>query len=127
MAKKSTKKKTTKKSTKKASTSKGDGKTPPTKTEIYRHISDKTGLTRKDVGAVFDELTNLAAKNLKRSGPGEFTVPGLCKVVVKKKPATKARKGVPNPFRPGETMDIAAKPARKTVKVRPLKKLKDMV
>ena len=48
------------------------------------------------------------------------------KIKVNKKPATKARKGVPNPFRPGELMDVAAKPARKVVKVLPLKALKDM-
>jgi hypothetical protein len=43
-----------------------------------------------------------------------------------KKPARKAQKGVPNPFRPGELMDVAAKPASIRVKALPLKKLKDM-
>ena len=103
-------------------------KKPPTKSEIFAKIADDTGLTKKDVAAVFDSLNGQIKKNLGgRGAPGMFTLPGLMKVVVQKKPARKAQKGVPNPFRPGETMDIAAKPATKVVKVRPLKGLKDMV
>lgn len=98
---------------------------PPTKSQIISHIADKTGLTRKDVGAVFDELNGLMKKNLGRRGPGEFTMPGLMKVRVVKKPATKARRGI-NPFT-GEEMMFKAKPARKAVKVTALKGLKDMV
>jgi nucleoid DNA-binding protein len=98
---------------------------PPTKSQIISDIADKTGLTRKDVGAVFDGLNALIKKNLGRRGPGEFTVPGLLKVRVVKKPATKARKGI-NPFT-GEEMVFKAKPARKAVKVTALKGLKDMV
>ena len=64
--------------------------------------------------------------HVKNRGSGEFKLPGLLKVKVIKKPATKARKNVPNPFRPGEMMDVKAKPARKVVKVLPLKALKDM-
>ena len=102
-------------------------KKPPTKTEIYAHLSDKTGVARKDVKAIFEEMSLLVGKNVKKSGPGNFTIPGLCKVVTVRKPATKAKKGVPNPFKPGELMDVAAKPARTIVKIRPLKALKDMV
>ena len=101
---------------------------PPTKSEIYAKIVDDTGLTRKDVAAVFDSLNGQIKKSLGgRSAPGQFALPGLLKMVVVKKPARKAQKGVPNPFRPGELMDIAAKPATKVVKVRALKGLKDMV
>ena len=67
----------------------------------------------------------MIAKDIGRAGPGVFSVPGLMKVTVKKKPATRARKGT-NPFT-GEEMMFKAKPARKIVKVRPLKALKDMV
>ena len=70
---------------------------PPTKSEIFAHISEATGLTRKDVGAVFESLNGLIKKNVGKRGPGVFTVPGLMKVKVVKKPATKARKGI-NPF-----------------------------
>lgn len=98
---------------------------PPTKSEILNHIAGETGLSRKEVGAVFDSLSGMIAKNLKGRGPGMFSVPGLMKIKVVKKPATKARKGI-NPFTGEETV-FKAKPARKVVKVQPLKALKDMV
>lgn len=97
-----------------------------TKTQLYAHISEETGLSRVDVGKVFDSLGDVIAGHVKSRGVGEFKVPGLLKIKVTKKPATKARKNVPNPFRPGEFMDVAAKPARKVVKILPLKALKDM-
>ena len=85
-----------------------------------------TGLTKKDVVAVFESLSGQIKKNLGgRGGPALFTLPGLLKMRVVKKPATKARKGV-NPFT-GEEMMFKAKPASKTVKVAALKGLKDMV
>ena len=97
-----------------------------TKTQLYAHIAEETGLARVDIGKVFDSLGDVIAGHIKTRGAGEFKVPGLMKIKVNKKPATKARKNVPNPFRPGEMMDVAAKPARKVVKVLPLKALKDM-
>jgi nucleoid DNA-binding protein len=102
-------------------------KKPPTKTEIYAAIAEATGVAKKDVGAVFDALADEVAKAVSKKGPGQFAIPGLCKIVVQHKPAQPARKGVPNPFKPGELMDVAAKPAKNVVKVRALKKLKDMV
>lgn len=95
-----------------------------TKSEALGYISDKTGLTKKDVGTVFDALQMLVKRDLKR-GPGMFTVPGLMKIKVVRKPATKARPGI-NPFT-GEEIMIKAKPARNVVKVTPLKNLKEMV
>ena len=97
-----------------------------TKTQLYAHISEETDLARKDIAKVFDSLGDVINGHIKSRGAGEFKVPGLMKIKVTKKPATKARKNVPNPFRPGELMDVAAKPARKVVKVLPLKALKDM-
>ena len=102
-------------------------KKSPSKGEVFRELSEKTSVARKDVKAIFDELNNIVAKSLKKTGPQSFTVPGLCKIVVKRIPAKPARKGVPNPFKPGELMDVSAKPARNVVKVRPLKTLKAMV
>jgi nucleoid DNA-binding protein len=96
---------------------------PPTKSEIIGTIADKTSLSKKDVGAVFDNLNEIIKKSLKSAN--EFSMPGLMKVRVVKKPATKARLGK-NPFT-GEEIMIKAKPARKTVKVTALKGLKDMV
>ncbi len=97
---------------------------PTTKAETLTYIAEKTGLTRRDVGSVFDNLAVLMKRDLKR-GPGIYTVPGLMKVKVVRKPATRARKGI-NPFT-GEEMMFKAKPARNTVKVLPLKGLKEMV
>jgi len=97
---------------------------PMNKTQIINQISETTGLTKKDVNAVFDELGDIMEGHLKKRGAGQFTLPGLLKIVTQKKPATKARKGI-NPFT-GEATTFAAKPARTMVKVRPLKKLKDM-
>ncbi len=98
---------------------------PPTKTEIYNNISESTGLAKKDVSAVFDALNDEIGKALGKTGALTFTLPGLCKIVVQNKPATPEREGV-NPFT-GEKTIFKAKPARNVVKVRPLKKLKDMV
>ncbi|MEJ2644143.1 MAG: HU family DNA-binding protein [Gammaproteobacteria bacterium] len=100
-------------------------KKPTTKSETFSFIADKTGLAKKDVGAVFDTLSQLIKRDLKKAGPGVYTVPGLMKIKVVRKPATKSRKGV-NPFT-GEEMTIKAKPARNVVKVLPLKNLKEMV
>jgi nucleoid DNA-binding protein len=101
-------------------------KKPPTKTEIMTSIADATGLTKKEVAGVFEALQDEIKKSLGARGAGSFTIPGLLKIEKKKVPARKAKKGVPNPFRPGELMDVAAKPAYNKVRVRPLKSLKDM-
>ena len=95
------------------------------KTQILNEISERTQLTRKQVGAVLDELSVIIEAHVKKKGPGEFALPGLLKITTVRKPATKARKGV-SPFTGQEVM-FAAKPARTVVKVRALKKLKAMV
>jgi len=100
-------------------------KDPMTKTNILRNIAESTGLTKPQVNLVFDELNDLFERHLKKGGAGMFNFIGLLKCEVKRKPATKARKGI-NPFT-GEEIMFKAKPARKVVKVKPLKKLKEMV
>ena len=113
--------------TKKASTTpKLPGvKKPMTKSNIMTEISDNIGLPKKQVSAVFDELEMLIERHLKKKSVRQFALPGLLKIEVKRKPATKARKGI-NPFTGEETI-FKAKPARDVVKIRPLKKVKDMV
>ena len=98
-----------------------------TKSQLLNAISDDTDLTRRDVNSVLESLSNHISRSLGRRGPGAFTLPGLVKIEKKRVPARKARKNVPNPFRPGEMMDIPAKPASTKVKVRALKNLKLMV
>ncbi len=94
------------------------------KSEIITKIAATTELSRKQVGSVFDALSAEIKAAFGKKGPGIFVVPGLMKVMVIEKPAVKARKGI-NPFTKQEQM-FKAKPARKVIKVRPLKGLKDM-
>jgi nucleoid DNA-binding protein len=100
-------------------------KTPMSKSAMMEQIAGNTGLAKKQVSSVFDELTLLIEGHIKKGAVGQFTLPGLMKIEVRRKPATKARKGI-NPFTGVETI-FKAKPARNVVKIRPLKKIKDMV
>ncbi|PCJ27794.1 MAG: DNA-binding protein [SAR86 cluster bacterium] len=96
-----------------------------TKTEILNEISENTSLSKKEVAAVLEELGVLIERHVKKRAVGEFTLPGLLKIKSVARPARPARKNVPNPFRPGEMMDIPRKAASIRVKVLPLKKLKE--
>jgi nucleoid DNA-binding protein len=100
-------------------------KKPPSKTEILNTIAEKTQLTKQQVSAVLDTLHEEIGRSL--SAVGSFAIPGLVKIEKKVVPAKPARTGVPNPFKPGELRDIAAKPASTKVTVRALKQLKDLV
>lgn len=94
------------------------------KTQILDQIAESTELSRKQVAAVLDSLTDVIEAHVKKNSVGEFVLPGLLKINTVRKPAVKARKGI-NPFTKEEVM-FKAKPATTVVKVRPLKKLKDM-
>ena len=98
---------------------------PLSKSEIFSTIADSTGLARKDVAKVFEELSGLIAKNVGKKGPGVFAVPGLMKITVIDKKATPATTR-PDPFHPGQMMTVKAKPARRVIKIRALKSLKEM-
>lgn len=95
-----------------------------TKGTLLTTLAERTGLARKDVGSVFNELTVIVEGHLKRGGPGKFTLPGMLKMTVKNVPAKKARKGI-NPFT-GEPTIFKAKPASRKVRVTALKALKEM-
>ena len=127
-ARKTTARKTTAKKTaaapKAAKITGAKGK-PRSKSDVQATIAEHVGISKKEVAAVFDTMGKLIAADLSKGNAGTFNVPGLMKVTVQRKPATKARKGV-NPFT-GEPTVFKAKPARNVVKVRPLKALKDMV
>lgn len=111
-----TKKKTTKKKAAKAPAK------PPTKMETYRTVADKTGLARKDVVAVCDALTDVMVKSVKKHGTYNYL--GLMKMTLVKKKAVRGGKMVRNPFT-GEMVKQKPKPASRTVRVRPLKSIKD--
>jgi len=96
-----------------------------TKSVMYQELAEKTGLSKKQIGGVFDALTSFIHEQVGKKGPGVVTLPGLLKVKRIEKPATKARPGR-NPAT-GETIMIAAKPKRTVVKALCLKALKEMV
>ena len=97
--------------------------TKMTKTQIVGTIADNTGLTKKQVSDVMQQMDALIEGSIKKRGAGEFTIPGMMKITTVRKPVVKARKGI-NPFTGEETM-FKAKPASTAVKIRPLKKMKE--
>jgi len=99
-------------------------KEPLTKSVMFSELAERTELSKKQITLVFDELQNLINGHIKRNAAGIFTLPGLLKIKVVRKPATKSRKGI-NPFT-GEPTIFKAKPARNVVKVQALKALKEM-
>ncbi|MEZ6096736.1 MAG: HU family DNA-binding protein [Pirellulaceae bacterium] len=98
----------------------------PSKTEVLNNIAERLNLSKKEVTAFFDALTDEIKKNITGAdSSGMFTIPGLCKIVVKEKPALPRREvRVPGT---NEMKWVDAKPASKKVSVRALKGLKDMV
>ena len=99
-------------------------KDPLTKGGIIKAITDITEVSKRDVVASLDALTKIIELHVKSRGPGKFVMPGLLKINVVKKPAKPARKGI-NPFT-GEEVMFKAKPAHKVIKIKALKKLKEM-
>src|SRR5437588_7415054 len=95
------------------------------KSAMFQSLAEATGLSRKQIATVFDELTNLIKRDVGKKGPGVFALPGLLKIKRVSKPATKARQGR-NPAT-GEPITIKAKQARTVVRAQPLKSLKEMV
>jgi len=95
-----------------------------TKTQIVNQIAEETELSKKEVNGVLESLGDIIQLHINKKSVGEFVLPGLLKIQTVKKPARKARKGI-NPFTKEEVM-FKAKPASTTVKVRALKKLKEM-
>ena len=105
--------------------SKGPISTKYGKSQIVTSLAESTELNRKQVSAVLDGLADLIDRHIDKKGAGEFVMPGLFKVTCVQKPATKARKGI-NPFT-GEEVMFKAKPAKTVLKIRALKKMKEMV
>jgi nucleoid DNA-binding protein len=100
-------------------------KDPLSKGGIIKAMTDMTCLPKKDIVASLDALTKVIELHVKSRGPGKFVMPGLLKINVVKKPARPARKGI-NPFT-GEETTFKAKPAHKVIKIKALKKLKEMM
>ena len=124
--------KKTKKSVKKVVKTKPTTKTKPlsikkpfSKSEIIQSIATIAELGKKQAADVIDSLTCIINAHISKKGPGVFVFPNVAKFHVIRKPAKKARKGT-NPFT-GKPMTFAAKPAHNIVRIKPLKKLKDIV
>lgn|SRR5690349_3815593 len=100
-------------------------KDPYTKSQTVTYIAERVNLRKAEIVQVMSALGELVEAHLKKQAAGAFTLPGLLKFKIVRKPATKARKGV-NPFT-GEMTTFKAKPARNVIKIRPLKKLKEAV
>lgn len=127
--KKTTKKKVSKKKTAAKATAAKKLKsisTKQTKAQVIQAIADDTGMTKKDVSAVFSNLGELIQRHMQARGSGEFTIPDTG-VKIKRviKPARKARMGR-NPFT-GEAVKIAAKPKSKAVRCTALAALKKTI
>ena len=98
---------------------------PRTKSQFISTVAEATELSKKEVVSVFDATSAIVKADLGKSGPGVVNIAGMMKILVQRKPATKARKGI-NPFTGEETM-FKAKPARNVVKIRAMKAIKELV
>lgn len=96
-----------------------------TKQKLLQHIAKNTGLSKKNVNSVFEELIDVIKDHMKKNGPEKFILPGLLKLTIKNVPEQKEKIGF-NPFTKKE-MKFKAKPESRKIKVRLLKNLKDMV
>jgi nucleoid DNA-binding protein len=114
---------TAKKSKSAKTSKKGSKSSKPSSSQIMTDIAARCGLTKRQVADVTEALREVIGEQLKQSG--EFAMFGLCKIVVKRRPAKSARQGM-NPFTKQMTTFLA-QAAKNVLKVRPLKKLKDMV
>jgi nucleoid DNA-binding protein len=97
-----------------------------TKSAIYQELAEKSGATRKQVAAMFESLTAIIKRSLKKHGD-VVTIPGLLRLKLRRTAAVKGGKSVPNPFRPGEMMITKDKPAKNVVKAYAVKALKESV
>lgn len=98
----------------------------PTKSAVYQELADKAGVSRKEVAAMFEALSGMIKRHLKKDGD-VFTIPGLLRLRLKRSKAVKGGKMVPNRFKPGEMTMTKDKPARNAVRARALKALNTIV
>ncbi len=95
------------------------------KSQFVATLAEKSGITKKQAAAALKSMNELVVHQLSKHGPGEVLIPGLLKLNVVIKPATPEHEGI-NPFTKERTI-FKAKPARKVVKARPVKALKDAI
>lgn len=108
----------------KAPAKKSSGKKTMTKAQFVAHIADKTGITKKQVDSVLEEIINVIESQVGSKGPGKFVFPNLCRVTVVRKDAVKGGEKKINRLT-GQEYTTKPKPAYNQVKLRPVKALKD--
>jgi len=96
-----------------------------TKQKLLQHLAKKTGLSKKNINTLFEELLNTIQEHMKENGPGKFILPGIFKLTTKNVPAQEERVGI-NPFTKKE-MIFKSKPATRKIKIKALKNLKDLI
>jgi len=96
-----------------------------TKTQFVTTLAEKSGLDKKQTVSALNAMNAIVAQQLGKSGPGEVLIPSLLSMKIIKKPATPQHEGV-NPFTK-EPMTYKAKPARRAIKIKALKALKDAI
>ena len=95
------------------------------KSQFVTTLAEKSGLNKKQATSALDTINAMVAQQLGKRGPGEVLIPGLLRLNIVHKPATRQHEGV-NPFTK-EPMTYKAKAAHKVIRVRALKALKDAV
>ena len=95
------------------------------KSQFVTTLAEKSGLNKVQAASALDTINAMVAQQLGKRGPGEVLIPGLLRLNVVDKPATRKHEGV-NPFTK-EPMTYKAKAAHKVIRVRALKALKDAV
>ena len=95
------------------------------KSQFVTTLAEKSGLNKKQASSALDTINEMVAQQLGKRGPGEVLIPGLLKLNIVDKPATRQHEGV-NPFTK-EPMTYKAKAAHKVIRVRALKALKDAI
>ena len=95
------------------------------KSQVIAELSEKTGLGKKDVQNVFDQLLQLVERELGASGPGEFVLADMVKLRVKMTPGRPEHVGL-DPFTKAERT-FPARPAARKVRAAPVKRLKDLM
>ena len=95
------------------------------KSQFVTTVAEKSGLNKKQTTSALDTINAIVAQQLGKRGPGEVLIPGLLKLNIVDKPATRKHEGI-NPFTKEPTV-FAAKPASKAVKARPIKAIKDAI
>ena len=103
--------------------SKKTAKSKMTKSEILATVADRAGIPKSKVAEVMLALEDVMADQLSKTG--EFSMLGWFKIAVKRKPAKPSRQGM-NPFTK-QMQTFKAQPAKNVIKVRPQKKVKEMV